>query len=244
MIIHEMFEALQGEGPYSGLPTYFIRTAGCSIGCEWCDTKQAWSKDSGIEMSVSEIVKKVKTEYNNKWVSITGGNPFEQKKLLKLVTSLYNNYYDILIEHPGVFIDTSKEIRILREANAVSMDLKPPSATVNLKKISTYEIQEIILDVLNYITNCTTIYMKGVFSSIDDINFYIAETSKLEKLYNYTVGYLEYTNFNFYLQPCIETIITEKTVELNKYVMRCFKEGKFPPYVRLGTQLHKILNFR
>ena len=39
--ISEVFSSVQGEGRYAGHPAIFIRLAGCSVGCYFCDTKQA-----------------------------------------------------------------------------------------------------------------------------------------------------------------------------------------------------------
>ena len=39
--ISEVFSSVQGEGRYAGHPAIFIRFAGCSVGCYFCDTKQA-----------------------------------------------------------------------------------------------------------------------------------------------------------------------------------------------------------
>ena len=39
--ISEVFSSVQGEGRYTGHPAIFIRFAGCSVGCHFCDTKQA-----------------------------------------------------------------------------------------------------------------------------------------------------------------------------------------------------------
>ncbi|VTR58202.1 7-carboxy-7-deazaguanine synthase [Serratia fonticola] len=37
--INEMFQTLQGEGYFTGVPAIFIRLQGCPVGCSWCDTK-------------------------------------------------------------------------------------------------------------------------------------------------------------------------------------------------------------
>jgi 7-carboxy-7-deazaguanine synthase len=38
----ETFHSLQGEGLHSGRSAFFIRLAGCDVGCAWCDTKPSW----------------------------------------------------------------------------------------------------------------------------------------------------------------------------------------------------------
>ena len=44
--IMEVFPTLQGEGKFTGHPAYFIRLAGCDVGCSWCaDMKESWPAD-------------------------------------------------------------------------------------------------------------------------------------------------------------------------------------------------------
>ena len=42
----EGFYTIQGEGFHQGKASYFIRTAGCNVGCHWCDIKDSW--DAGL----------------------------------------------------------------------------------------------------------------------------------------------------------------------------------------------------
>ena len=42
----ETFHSLQGEGHHSGRSAFFIRLAGCNVGCPWCDTKHSWPGDT------------------------------------------------------------------------------------------------------------------------------------------------------------------------------------------------------
>ncbi|MGE5235266.1 MAG: radical SAM protein, partial [Acidobacteriota bacterium] len=46
MVIAETFVSLQGEGTLAGMPSFFIRTAGCNLRCAWCDTPYAsWAPE-------------------------------------------------------------------------------------------------------------------------------------------------------------------------------------------------------
>ena len=42
--VMEHFYTLQGEGYYTGQAAYFIRLAGCDVGCVWCDVKDRWEQ--------------------------------------------------------------------------------------------------------------------------------------------------------------------------------------------------------
>lgn len=70
----ESFYTLQGEGFHQGKAAYFIRLAGCDVGCVWCDVKESWDKDLYPLQSVEEIVSEAK-KYPGKLIVITGGEP-------------------------------------------------------------------------------------------------------------------------------------------------------------------------
>ena len=52
----EAFFTIQGEGFHSGRAAYFIRTAGCDVGCVWCDVKESWDENAHPKTSISDIV--------------------------------------------------------------------------------------------------------------------------------------------------------------------------------------------
>src|SRR5688572_32371070 len=70
----EDFYTLQGEGFYSGRPAYFIRLAGCDVGCHWCDVKESWDAEKHPKTLVSQLVQRV-LESGTDFVVITGGEP-------------------------------------------------------------------------------------------------------------------------------------------------------------------------
>jgi len=84
MKINEIFYSIQGEGPQVGMPTWFIRTTGCNLSCDFCDTKYALKK--GKEMSIKDIKKETNNGCKN--VVITGGEPLLQDDLLDLLKSM------------------------------------------------------------------------------------------------------------------------------------------------------------
>src|SRR4030095_14563552 len=59
MLISEIFYSIQGEGELTGIPSVFVRTSGCNLRCNWCDTMYASWSPEGTEMSAAEIVAEV-----------------------------------------------------------------------------------------------------------------------------------------------------------------------------------------
>jgi len=76
--INEMFQTLQGEGYYTGVPAIFIRLQGCPVGCSWCDTKHTWEMTAENEVPVGDIL--VKTVESEQW-----GNA-EALTILKMIS--------------------------------------------------------------------------------------------------------------------------------------------------------------
>ena len=56
--VMEAFYTLQGEGFHQGSAAYFIRLAGCDVGCTWCDVKESWDASIYKSLSAEEIVQK------------------------------------------------------------------------------------------------------------------------------------------------------------------------------------------
>jgi 7-carboxy-7-deazaguanine synthase len=72
--IVEEFYTLQGEGHFSGQAAYFIRIAGCDVGCEWCDTKLSWNAAKHFLKQVDELVLNA-SSCPAGFAVITGGEP-------------------------------------------------------------------------------------------------------------------------------------------------------------------------
>ena len=101
MKVNEIFYSLQGEGFLAGVPSVFIRLAGCPLRCRWCDTKYAWDETAGEDYSISEITQAVQ-QWPCKFVVITGGEPTVNPDLPQLVQELKASGKHITIETAGI----------------------------------------------------------------------------------------------------------------------------------------------
>ena len=95
----EAFYTLQGEGNHTGKAAYFIRLAGCDVGCVWCDVKESWDKDLHPEQQVSDIVQAA-MQYPGRLAVITGGEP-TLYNLEELTRSLHAEGFKTNIETSG-----------------------------------------------------------------------------------------------------------------------------------------------
>ncbi len=99
--VMEYFYSIQGEGYYSGRPAFFIRLAGCDVGCVWCDVKESWEAGEHKSLSVDFLVDEVqKTKAD--FVVITGGEP-AMYDLSELTEALKKINCYIAIETSGVY---------------------------------------------------------------------------------------------------------------------------------------------
>ena len=122
MRVIEVFHSLQGEGPWSGVRTTFVRTARCNLRCRWCDTK--YSFGPGRERSVRSILSEV-TRHRTHHVCLTGGEPLLQKESRELVTALSRRGIRTVIETGGS-LDVSPYLGL--DLVTLSVDVKCPSS--------------------------------------------------------------------------------------------------------------------
>lgn len=100
MFISEIFYSIQGEGELTGVPSVFIRTSGCNLRCDWCDTSYASWEPEGEEMPLDDILGKVKEHPSNHCV-MTGGEPMIAKEIGDLCEKLREMGKHLTIETAG-----------------------------------------------------------------------------------------------------------------------------------------------
>jgi organic radical activating enzyme len=95
----ELFYSLQGEGYHQGKAAFFIRLAGCDVGCVWCDVKDSWDASKHPVLSVEEIVAAA-AAHPSRIAIVTGGEPLLHQ-LDPLTTALRAAGFQTHIETSG-----------------------------------------------------------------------------------------------------------------------------------------------
>jgi len=123
--INEIFYSIQGESSYNGMPCVFIRLTYCNLRCSYCDTEDSFYE--GSDMSIQDIIKKVKT-YDCQLIEITGGEPLLQEQSIELMKKLIKNKYTVMLETGG-----SLPITAVPEEVIKIVDFKCPSSKMKNK---------------------------------------------------------------------------------------------------------------
>jgi organic radical activating enzyme len=97
----EHFYTLQGEGFHQGKAAYFIRLAGCDVGCVWCDVKDSWDLSKHPLYTTEQLVGFVR-QTPSRIVVITGGEPL-MHNLTKLTAELQASGLQTHIETSGAY---------------------------------------------------------------------------------------------------------------------------------------------
>ncbi len=119
--VNELFQTIQGEGFYTGVPAIFVRLQGCDVGCAWCDTKHTWEidpakksdlilltdksneSDRWADSSAKDIVDEIKRlGYTANLIVITGGEPC-MYDLRELTQVLHEFGFTIQLETSGTY---------------------------------------------------------------------------------------------------------------------------------------------
>lgn len=168
MRIYSIFNSVNGEVNKHGIGsmTTFIRFAGCSTACPFCDTEYAKSKDSGQEMSVGDILNRLR-ELSATRVTITGGEPLEQRDdLEKLLSTLHRFGYPVTVETNGQHL-FNKDAWVYSTANWV----------VDIKMFDAFPVERYARMNLE-----RDDYIKMVIGSMDEFYLAVSIKNELQKM--------------------------------------------------------------
>ena len=221
--IAEIFDSIQGEGPYIGYRQLFIRFCGCNLLCDYCDTEF----DKGEEYTPLELLEKVKT-FNLKHIhsiSLTGGEPLLHYEFLKeFLPLLKETEIKIYLETNGTLPNPLKHI--IDYTDIISMDFKLNSSG---KIGDMYAKHNEFLEISK--NSQKEVFAKLVFDeTIQD--FEINESTKLAQKYD----------IELILQPKMNG--NKISVSHNKIVEVFNKFTDKYPKTRLIGQVHKFWDVR
>ncbi len=118
--VNEIYESIQGESTWAGLPCIFVRTTFCDLRCSYCDTEYAFYE--GDKMDLDEIEARV-LAFDVPLVEITGGEPLLQKAVPPLMKRLCDRGKTVMIETSG-----AHDISLIDDRVHRIMDLKTPGS--------------------------------------------------------------------------------------------------------------------
>ena len=126
MLISEIYASRQGEGRLVGEPSVFVRTSGCNLRCDFCDTPFTSWNPTGTSLAVDPVVEQVVQASQTSalppragldaddlpdaisHVVLTGGEPMLAKGIESLCEALAELEYHITIETAGTIDRTLK----------------------------------------------------------------------------------------------------------------------------------------
>ena len=140
--IEEVFGSIQGEGPWVGLPQYFLRFSGCNLKCTYCDTPARFSKRPELKFEaqpgsqqfeffqnpvpmhhIVELIGQLKKNFKAQSLALTGGEPLLFVPMLKEILPILRGAgLKIYLETNGICPNELNQIK--EHIDFVSMDYK------------------------------------------------------------------------------------------------------------------------
>jgi organic radical activating enzyme len=134
--VNEVFNSIQGEGPYAGTRQVFVRFQGCPLSCVYCDSASAkpfqsarpvkcnFTPELRNPVSTKDLAKLIESLWtpSTQHLSLTGGEPLLHTKfILELAQKISVPLY---LETNGM---SSHEAQLLKHAvHIVACDIKLP----------------------------------------------------------------------------------------------------------------------
>lgn len=137
--VTSVFPTIQGEGPYAGRASIFIRLSGCNFGdknyfCAFCDS--SFEFDNASILTYSELEQRILDipEYHpNMVLVITGGEPTLQDNLIPFLVRVRHLFSVLQIETNGTQSSWFKKLDVVRELDDLKV-IVSPKASYKAKK--------------------------------------------------------------------------------------------------------------
>ncbi|WP_096619731.1 7-carboxy-7-deazaguanine synthase QueE [Candidatus Enterovibrio altilux] len=216
--VNDIFETIQGEGTFTGIPAIFVRLQGCPVGCPWCDTKQTWNTLPSDERDFSTVV--AKTDYSQLWTKV------DTQKILEHLQANYTAKHVVITGGEPCIFDLQPLIYMLEAAGY----------RCQIETSGTYHVS--VTD-NTWVTVSPKINMRGklpvlntVLIRANEIKYTVGTVTDIEKLDRLLKGVNLRPDAEIALQP-----ISQKSRTTALCIETCIKRNW-----RLSIQVHKYLD--
>ena len=211
MRVVEIFESIDGEGIFTGCPATFIRLYGCNLHCSYCDSRYACEGGEFTEMTIEEVLDKVKG-FDHKHVTLTGGEPLIHTGVLQLIQALMRAKFYVNVETDGAVDIFPYRITCNPRNLIFTLDYKCPSSGMEDRMI---------------LSNLKLLREQDV------LKFVVGSQEDLEAANNIIHKYQLQGYCNIFISPVFGKI---EPVEIVNYILKNHLEG-----VRVQLQMHKFI---
>ena len=177
MILNEIYYSLQGEGFLAGMPSVFVRLAGCPLRCRWCDTKYAWSEDAGRDCSIDEIVEAV-CKWDCRFMVITGGEPMVNFDIRQLAQQLKAAGRHITIETAGIAYIPDMPCDLMSISPKLSNSIPAEAELAAIHKDSRLDLSVLGELIANY--HCQVKFVVDSEDDLSEIHDVIEQTGNID----------------------------------------------------------------
>lgn len=197
MLISEIYLSRQGEGRLTGTPSVFVRTSGCNLRCDFCDTPFTSWKPEGNQHTAQEVFAAVllaaadqlpprageedKYDGSASHVVLTGGEPMLAKDVESLCQMFNDHRFHITIETAGT-IDKNVHCDLMSISPKLSNST--PSAAKAGQWAAKHEASRHRPDVVASLIDRHDYQLKFVVAKEDDITeieTFLAEVGKVDR---------------------------------------------------------------
>lgn len=164
----EVFATVQGEGASLGVPSVFVRLAGCSLQCTWCDTAYTWDwsrfdkKKETAELAVDDVAALAfdVAQDGVRNVVFTGGEPLlQQKDIAVLAARMKDRGFRVEMETNGTIVPEPALAELVDQWN-VSPKLESSGNRLDARWVPT---------AIAWFADCPNAFFKLVVVSKDDL---------------------------------------------------------------------------
>jgi organic radical activating enzyme len=215
--LHSMFFTIQGEGPFTGYRSIFVRFAGCNLQCPGCDTEYTQGRRSLSPNEILRMVHELRPDDGAKpLIVVTGGEPFRQP-IGGFLNLCYWAGYKVQIESNGMFAPDPVADHLIH-AKCVSLTVSPKTAKINSRTAE-------LADCFKYVLQA------GYVDADDGLPMFALEHFKGGRPFRPA----DLKRRKIYLNPFDEKDTVKNADNLAACAQSAMKHG----YI-LGVQLHKL----